>query len=573
MKKYTTEAAGLLAEALKNALSVEQILTLLEKPQRDEHGDIAFPCFQVAKAARKAPPMIATEVAQALQAKGSPHFEWVKNMGPYVNFRLSAKAAFEIANEVAKKGDAFGHSEIGKGKRVLIEYSSPNVAKELHIGHFRNTILGQSLNNIYKATGHETISINHLGDWGSQFGKVAYGYLKYGNEQEMLQDPLSYLTKLYVRVNLEEETNPEIEREARLLFKKIEEKDPELTKLWKQFRDVSIEGLNRVYQRLGVSFDHYIGESFYIDKLDDLIKELKAKNLLTLSDGAQVVMLGEDEPPCLILTSDGTSLYATRDLAAAIWRHQHFQFDRCLYVVGSEQQLHLKQVFTVLKKMGYAWADSLQHVHYGLYRFKDGKFSTRKGRVILTEEVLGEAIEKVHEIIQAKNPDLKSKDEVAEIVGIGAVVFNDLSTDRIKDVEFDWDRVLDFQGDTGPYLLYSYARACSILRQAALKGFQPKTPQSSKVLGETEGALALMKQFGRLEASIEGALRLQKPSIVANFGIDLAKAFNTFYLQVRVLDDTATKQETEERLGLVLAFRQVLGNTLHLLCMKAPEEM
>lgn len=575
MVQYMKEAARLLAEHLPdntpNGPSEEQIFALLERPKSEEHGDIAFPCFQVAKALRKAPPVVAQELAAALQGKGS--FETVKNLGPYLNFRLSPDAAFAIAAEVAARGTAFGHSHIGRGKRVLIEYSSPNVAKELHIGHFRNTILGQSLNNIYKATGHETISVNHLGDWGSQFGRVAYGYLNYGDENEMLKNPLEYLTKLYVRVNLEEDTNPEIDKQARLLFKKIEEKDPELTALWKKFCELSIVGLKKVYARLGVSFDHYIGESFYVDKIPALLAELKNKGLLEESEGAQVVRLGDEMPPCLILTGDGTSLYATRDIAAALWRHEHFKFDRCLYVIGNEQQLHMKQVFTVLAKMGHAWSSQMQHVNYGLYRFKDGKFSTRKGKVILAEEVLNEARDKAREVIRAKNPGLGTMESVAETVGVGAVTFNDLSTDRLKDVEFDWERILDFEGDTGPYLQYSYARASSILRQAAARGLTPTVPRASTTLRESEAALALMKQFGRLEPSLEGAARLNKPSIVANYALDLAKSFNTFYRQVKVLDDKAPAAETAEKLGLVAGFRQVLGNTLSLLCMRAPEEM
>lgn len=574
MIRYNREAADLLAQALgPETLTASQVYELLERPQREEHGDIAFPCFQIAKARRQAPPAIAQQLAQALAAHEGGSFVSIRALGPYLNFKLSPAAALGIATEALKAGTSYGRSDVGRGQRVLVEYSSPNVAKELHIGHFRNTILGQSLNNIYKATGHEVISLNHLGDWGSQFGRVAWGYLKYGDEAEMLKNPLEYLTKLYVRVNQEEESNPAIDREARLLFKKIEEGDPELTKLWRQFCELSIEGLKRVYARLGVSFDHYIGESFYVDKIDALLQRLRAQGLLEESDGAQVVQLGEDQPPCLILTGDGTSLYATRDIAAALWRHTHFKFQRCLYVVGSEQQLHLKQVFQVLEKMGEAWAATLQHISYGLYRFKDGKFSTRKGKVILAEEVLNEAREKALAVIEAKNPALASKHEVAEIVGVGAVIFNDLSTDRVKDVEFDWERILDFEGDTGPYLQYSYARAGSILRQAAAKGHQPANPAASNTLAQSEAALSLAKQCGRFRSTVEAAQRLNKPSIVANYALDLAKSFSGFYRQVKVLDEAAGPEEIAARLGLVSCFRLVFNNTLSLLCMRAPEEM
>lgn len=575
MFPYLDLAARLITDALgtDSPLRADQVLALLEKPPQEDKGDIAFPCFQVAKALKKAPPAIAGELAAKVSAALPKEFQWVKPLGPYLNFRLSAEAAFGIVRDVKAQGAQFGHTQIGKGKKVLIEYSSPNVAKELHIGHFRNTILGQALNNVYRATGHTVISVNHLGDWGSQFGRVAWGFQHYGDEKLLEKDPLNYLTQLYVRVSAEEESNPAIDKEARLLFKKIEEKDPELTALWKRFRELSIEGLGDVYDRLGVEFDHYIGESFYIDKIPALVDELKKKGLLELSEGAQVVSFGDDMPPCLVITGDGTTLYATRDLAAAIWRYKEFGYDRSLYVVGNEQQLHFKQVFGVLKKMGFEWSDRLEHVNYGLYRFKDGKFSTRKGKVILAEEVLNEARDKALEIINAKNPDLRDKQGAAEIVGVGAVVFNDLSTDRLKDVEFDWARVLDFEGDTGPYLQYSYARACSILRQAAAQGLEAKLPEKSQVLASSEAALSLMKAFGRLSSSVEGAQRLNKPSIVANYALDLAKAFNGFYRQVKVLDPAAPREETAEKLGLVAAFRQVLGNTLGLLCMKAPEEM
>lgn len=575
MFPYLALASRLITEALgtDSPLGAEQVTALLEKPPQEDKGDIAFPCFQVAKALKKAPPAIAAELAAKISASLPKEFQWVKPLGPYLNFKLSAVAAFEIVREVKAQGNKFGNTAIGKGKKVLIEYSSPNVAKELHIGHFRNTILGQALNNVYQATGHTVISVNHLGDWGSQFGRVAWGFQHYGDEKLLEKDPLNYLTQLYVRVSSEEETNPAIDKEARLLFKKIEEKDPELTALWKRFRELSIEGLGEVYDRLGVEFDHYIGESFYIDKIPALVEELKKKGLLELSEGAQVVSFGDEMPPCLVITGDGTTLYATRDLAAAIWRFKEFGYDRSLYVVGNEQQLHFKQVFGVLKKMGFEWSDRLEHVNYGLYRFKDGKFSTRKGKVILAEEVLNEARDKALEIINSKNPDLRDKNLAAEIVGVGAVVFNDLSTDRLKDVEFDWARVLDFEGDTGPYLQYSYARACSILRQGATQGLEPKLPEKSQVLADSEAAHSLMKAFGRLSSSVEGAQRLNKPSIVANYALDLAKAFNGFYRQVRVLDPAAPKEETAEKLGLVAAFRQVLGNTLGLLCMKAPEEM
>ena len=450
------------------------------------------------------------------------------------------------------------------------------MAKEFHIGHFRNTVLGQSLYNLYAATGHELTAVNHLGDWGSQFGKVAYAFEHWGDEAKLQAAPLAYLTTLYVRFHEEAEKNPELDREARLWFKRIEDGEPAARALWQRFVELSVEDMKRIYAKLGVRFDHFLGESFYYDKVDALVQELKEKHLLKLSEGAQIVDLGEDMPPCLILTGDGTTLYHTRDLAAAIYRKDKFHFDRCLYVVGSEQSLHFQQVFKVLELMGKPWASQLEHVKYGLYRFKDGKFSTRKGKVVLFEEVLDEAMAKVAEIIAAKNPELPNKEAVTEAVALGALVFNDLATDRAKDVEFDWEKILDFEGDTGPYLQYTHARAASILRKAKAAGvvsLQVSATESAAELGRHPAAVALMKQLGRLSASIDGAARLNKPSIVAHYALDLARSFNSFYRNVKVLDDNESAEAIQARLRLVEAARNVLRVTLGLICMKAPEEM
>ncbi len=576
MIRYQRAAARLIHEQLSPDanLSENDVFLLLERPQREDHGDIAFPCFQLAKTMKKAPPAIsqdlAAKVAGSLAGAG---FESAVNTGPYLNFRLSPASALGILGDVAARGSRFGTSTEGKSRKILLEYSSPNVAKELHIGHFRTTMLGQSLCNLYRAAGWETISVNHLGDWGSQFGKVAWAFLQWGDEKELEKSAVSYLVKLYIRFHEEAEKNPDLDREARLLFKKIEDGDPELTKLWKRFCELSIRDLEKIYGRLGVRFDHYLGESFYFDKTEPLTSQLRTQGLLEESEGAQVVRLGDDMPPCLILTGDGTTLYATRDIAAALWRKENLRFEKCLYVVGSEQTLHFRQVFSVLEKMGVPWVKELEHIGYGLYRFKDGKFSTRKGRVVLLTDVIDEARDKALEVINAKNPNLARKEDVAEMIGFGAVVFNDLSTDRVKDVEFDWERILDFEGDTGPYLQYTHARACSILRQAKAKGLSPALPGSDSKLLSQPAAVNLMKQFGRLEPTLLGAVRLNKPSVVAGYAIDLAKSFNSFYRQVKVLEEGANASEIAGRLGLVDGFRVVLANTLALLCMKAPEEM
>lgn len=577
MLRYHKILSSVLEKAvaqLGSNLNAEQIYGLLEKPQREEHGDIAFPCFQLAKTLKKAPPAIAGELAAVTrQLIDTNIFHTVEALGPYLNFRLSPEVSRTTLNEILSQGATFGRSQVGAGQKILIEYSSPNVAKEFHIGHFRNTILGQALNNLYSSLGYQTIAVNHLGDWGAQFGVVAYAYLNWGNAEELEQDAMAYLTKLYVRFHEEEEKNPEITKDARALLKKIEEGDPELKALWKKFRDMSVESLERTYKRLRVKFDHYLGESFYIDKVDGLIQELKQKNLLVESEGAQVVDLAPfDMPPCLVITGAGTTLYATRDLAAAIYRHDHFKFDRCLYVVGSEQILHFRQVFKVLELMGHAWAASLTHIHYGLYRFKDGKFSTRKGRVVLMADVLDEARDKALQLIEQKNPTLVNKEKVAEMIGLGAVIYNDLSTDLVKDVEFDFERILDFEGDTGPYLQYTHARACSILRQAKV---QPATSLSAfpESLQNAPAVHALLKHIARFNQQVENSVRLNKPSNFANYALDLAKRFNGFYRQVKVLDDTATPEDVQARLAVVKAAQTALTNSLALLCMQAPEQM
>lgn len=577
MTEFQQIIANVLAKESENlgaTLTSQQVFVLLERPQRSEHGDIAFPCFQLAKALKKAPPQIAQDLAKSVAASLDPTiFSSVKALGPYLNFTLSPTSCLKLINGVLNAGEDFGKTQSGRGQKVLIEYSSPNVAKELHIGHFRNTILGQALNNLYRNCGYDVIAVNHLGDWGAQFGIVAYAFDQWGNEVELNQDAMSYLTKLYVRFHEEEEKNPEITKEARALLKKIEDGDPELKALWKKFRDMSVDSLGRTYDRLGVKFDHYLGESFYIDKVDALVEELKNKNLLVESEGAQVVDLAPfDMPPCLVITGNGTTLYATRDLAAAIYRYNHFKFDKCLYVVGSEQILHFRQVFKVLQLMGNTWAEKLEHIAYGLYRFKDGKFSTRKGRVVLMMDVLEEAKAKALELINSKNPDLKDKDATAETVGFGAVIFNDLSTDLVKDVEFDFQKILDFEGDTGPYLQYTFARASSILRQANQKP-SAQIAKFSDALEQSPATLELIKNLSRYTQFVEGAVRLNKPSLFANYLLDLAKSFNSFYRQVKVRDESAGAEEVANRLAVVHATRKVLKAGLGLLCMGAPDEM
>ncbi len=553
----------------------EKILSLLERPPNSQHGDIALPCFFFAKELRTSPPKIAKDLEATLSLPEG--FSSMSAQGPYLNFSLSSSSVWGFAKEVLTQQEGFGKSNFGQGKKVVIEFSSPNLAKPLHIGHFRNTILGQSLSNIYKATGHEVIKINHLGDWGSQFGKIAYSFLHWGKESELAANPIAYLTTLYVRFHEESKKNPDLDKKAQAIFKKIEERDPEIMALWQRFVDISLKDLKKIYRRLHVDFDHYWGESFYVDKIDSLLEELKAKKLLVKSEGAQVVLLEDlDAPPCLIITSEGTTLYATRDLAAAIYRKEKLQFDSALYVVGSEQNLHFKQIFAVLDRMNHAWSKNLHHVSYGLYRFKDGKLSTRAGKIVLLQDVIDQAVQKVRALMQEKNPDLENQEEIAEMVGLGALIYNDLSTDRNKDVEFDWKRILDLEGDTGPYLQYSYARASSILREAKKQGYTlGKTPSKScpHTLISCPEAMTLLKSFGEMERTLLGAVRLQKPSIVAHYALDVAKNFHSFYNSVKVLDPNIKRTEVEDRISVVEASCLVMKSTFHLLCMGAPSKM
>jgi arginyl-tRNA synthetase len=533
----------------------------------------------LAKKLRSPPPKLSQDLAAKLNLETNfinLGFSAVVAVGPYINFKLSAKAASVFIQEAHRDGMSFGGSDSGRGVRVLLEYSSPNVAKEFHIGHFRNTILGQSLYNLYARTGHDLVAVNHLGDWGSQFGKVALAFRLWGDEEKLKNEPLAYLTTLYVRFHEEAERNPDLDRDARLEFKKIETGDVEATRLWKKFVELSIEDLKKIYSKLGAKFDHYLGESFYYDKISALVSDLREKKLLVESEGAQIVSLEAfDMPPCLVLTGDGTSLYHTRDLAAAIYRQQTFHFDRALYVVGSEQSLHFQQLFKVLELMGFKWSSTLEHVKYGLYRFKDGKFSTRKGKVILFSEVLEEARVKVDAIIAEKNPGLSNRAKVAEEIALGALVFNDLSTDRVKDVEFDWTRILDFEGDTGPYLQYTHARAASILRKAKSLGVLPAPTQAAveSVIERHAAALELAKCLGRMNGAVEACVRMNKPSLVAHFALELAKSFNFFYRSVKVLDENESKDLISARLHITAAAKIVLSNSLGLLCMGAPDEM
>ncbi|MFR6259095.1 MAG: arginine--tRNA ligase, partial [Anaerovoracaceae bacterium] len=444
----------------------EEILAMIESPADSKMGDYAFPCFKLAKILRKAPPMIAKTIAEA--AQGENLFSKVENVNAYVNMFISKKEfAEEVVSEVISKGDDFGRSDIGGGKKVIVEYSSPNIAKPFHIGHIRSTVIGNSIYKIYDFLGYDAMRINHLGDYGTQFGKMICAYRRWGNKEDVINEPIKSLLSYYTKFHEEAEKDPALEDEARAVFARLEQGEQEEVKLWQWFRDESLKEFNRVYDMLGITFDSYNGESFYSDKMPRFVNELKDKGLLIEDDGAQIVKLDDyDLPPALITKSDGSTLYITRDIAAAVYRKETYDFYKNIYVVASQQNLHFQQWIQVIELLGYEWARDCVHVPFGLVSMEEGTMSTRQGRVVFLEDVLNRAVEQTKKIIEEKNVNTENVEETAREVGIGAVIFNELSNYRIKDYVFSWDKVLNFEGETGPYVQYTHARACSILRNA-----------------------------------------------------------------------------------------------------------
>jgi arginyl-tRNA synthetase len=565
MLTYKEKLAHLLAPL--TPLDEAQVLKMLDYPPNTEMGDLAFPCFTLAKELRKAPQAIAAEIAGAL-----PKTDWIADVqaaGPYVNVFLNRTVfAQDLANQIHDNPD-YGKSNIGNGKTVAIDYSSPNVAKSFTVGHLRSTVIGNAIANIYAFLGYKVERINHLGDWGTQFGKVIVAYKKWGDIEKVKANPIDELVDLYVRFHQEAETQPELEDEARMWFRKLEDGDPEAFELWKWFVEVSLEEFNRTYQILDVYFDHVLGESFYNDKMDAVVQELADKHLLTESEGAEVVLLeAYNMPPCLIKKSDGATLYATRDLAAALYRHRHLHADRLFYVVGNEQALHFRQVFKVLELMGYEWAKDCVHIGFGLMKFEGKKFSTRKGQIIRLNEVLEQAIQRVNAIIEEKNPTLPNREQVAREVGVGAVIFNDLKSHRLHEIDFRWEDILNFDGETGPYVQYTHARCCSLMRKADWS-FADADLGKCDFSAVSDLEWELVKQLGSLQDIVERAAEQLDPSIVARYVIDICQQFNRFYHNTRILTDNETERLT--RLTLVACTRTVIAKALALLGLKAPE--
>ena len=545
-------------------LDQETILNLLEQPKSSDLGDIAFPAFSLAKIERKAPQAIAADIAEKIDAS---HFEKVVATGPYVNFFLDkSKISDHVIKSVIEAGADYGQQDEGQGANVTIDLSSPNIAKPFSVGHLRSTVIGDAISNIYKKMGYNTIKINHLGDWGKQFGLLMVAYKKWGSKEAVEANPIDELLKLYVRINAEIENDPELDEEGRKWFKKLEDGDPEATELWQWFRDESLVEFNRIYKLLGVEFDSLNGEAFYNDKMDEGVQILEDKGLLKESKGASIVELDDvNLPPAMIKKSDGATLYITRDIATAIYRARTYNFVKNIYAVGQEQSNHFRQLKAVLKKMGFEWSDDMIHVDFGLVTKNRQKLSTRKGNIILLEPTLQEAISRAKAQIEEKNPELENKEEVAHAVGVGAVKFYDLKTDRRNGYDFDLEAMVSFEGETGPYVQYAYARIQSILRKA---NFTPSTDATYSLSDpESWEIIKLLQDFSRV---VKRAAENYDPSLIAKYAINLAQAFNKYYAHTRILDESP---ERDSRLALSYSTAVVLKEALRLLGVDAPEKM
>lgn len=567
MLDYKKIIAEDLSAQLNEHLSLEEIEQLLEKPKNEEHGDLAFPTFQLARVFRKNPAEIASDIAESFS---SNIVEEINVVGPYLNFFLNKnKVSTEVLNQIISSKEMYGGSDFGKGRKIPIDMSSPNIAKPMSMGHLRSTVIGNALANIIEKIGFEPVKINYIGDWGTQFGRLITAYKMWGDEETVRANPITELNELYVRFHEELEEKPELEEVGREWFRKLEAGDQEATELWRWFREESLNEFQKVYDRLGVTFDSYNGESFYNDKMDEVVEILEEKELLVEDQGAEVVRLDEfDLQPALIKKQDGATLYITRDIASALYRKRTYDFAEALYVVGQDQIYHFNQLKAVLNKMGYEWEENIHHIIFGLISIDGEKMSTRRGKVVLLEDVLDEAVIRAEKQINEKNPDLENKAEVAEQVGVGAVVFHDLQHDRRNDFNFNLDEIVQFEGETGPYVQYTRARALSILKKADV--------DASHFDGENEYNLSdsyswsVVKLIQSFSDVLNRAYREYEPSIIAKHALSLAQAFNRFYANVRVLDESPEK---ESRLALVYAVALMLEEDLRILGVEAPDEM
>ena len=561
-----TEIKKLIAAAVSEAegLSAGDIEAMLEYPPDSAMGDIALPCFKLSKTLRKSPVMIASELKEKLAL---PEIGRIESVGGYLNFYVSPNYyAEELIPEILSEKGEYGKSTMGAGKTVVLDYSAPNICKPFHIGHFASTVIGHSLKKLHEFCGYKCVGVNHLGDWGTQFGKQITAYKLWGDRAAVEKLGVDELVRLYVKFHEEAEKDPSLNDRARAEFAKLEEGDPENTELWKWFVKISLDECNKTYKRLGIDFDSYAGESFYTDKMQEQVDLLREKGLLKIDNGASIVDLSEyNMPPCLILKSDGSTLYPTRDIAAAVYRDRTYHFEKCIYVTAYQQCLHFKQWFKVVELMGYDFADKLVHVPYGMVSIDGAKLATRTGNVILIRDLLSAAVDKVTDVINEKNPNLENKEQTAEAVGIGAVIFHYLLNNRIKDVNFVMEDALSFDGNTGPYAQYTYARTCSILEKAG-----EVTVDGIRITEPAEAALCkVLSQFGE---AVLSAVADYEPSDVTRYILDVCTAFNRFYHDCPILsadDETARKS----RVALTQATNYVLGNALPLICLKTPEKI
>lgn len=568
MKNFKQIIAKQISKTIE--INAKELEGYIETPKDSKNGDYAFPCFRLAKELRKAPPAIASEIKEKLEPV--EEIEKVEVAGGYLNFFINKSTlAEEVLGEISKT-EQYGKSIVGEGKNIVIDYSAPNIAKPFHIGHLRSTVIGGALYNIYKYLGYNVTGVNHLGDYGTQFGKLIEGYKMWGEEYDIEKDPINELTKIYIRINEACKNDEQILENCRNNFKKLEDGDSYCVEIWKKFRKLSLQEFQKVYDLLGSKFDSWNGESFYSDKMPEVIDLLQKTGKLVESQGAKIIDL-EDKginTPCIIEKSNGSTTYATRDLAAILYRARTYDFDKALYVTSYEQVLHFKQVFEVAKLLGLdeKYTNGLEHVSFGMVLLPEGKMSTREGNIIKLEELLNEAISRAKEIIEQKNPDLENKEEVAKKVGIGAVIFNDMSASRIKDEVFDWNTILNFQGETGPYIQYTYVRTKSVLEKA---GYLPKIEHVKIDNLSDEYSMAILKLIYNFEDILIQVTDKNEPSMLARYLIELAKAYSSFYNENKIIVDDKDVQDA--RVYLTYAVSQVLKQGSNLLGIEMPEKM
>ena len=552
-------------------INEEELESYIEKPKDQKNGDYAFPCFKLAKELRKAPAIIANEIQEKIEID-KEKIEKIEVVGGYLNFYINKNAITKEVLEKVELDEEYGKSKIGEGKNIIVDYSSPNIAKQFHIGHLRSTVIGAALYKIYKHLGYNVTGINHLGDYGTQFGKLIEGYKLWGNEYNLKENPIDKLTEIYVRISQLCKEDEKVLEECRNNFKKLEEGDEYCVELWKEFTEVSLKEYQKVYDLLGSKFDAWIGESLYVDKVPEVLERLEKSGKLIESQGAKIIDLEDKgiKTPCIIKKTNGSSTYATRDLAAILYRARTYDFDKALYLTSYEQALHFKQVFEVAKLLGIdeKYTNGLVHVPFGLVLLPTGKMSTREGKVIKLEDLLEEAIQRAKKVIEEKNPGLENKDEIAKKVGIGAVIFNDLANNRVKDEIFEWDQILNFQGETGPYIQYTYVRTRSVLEKVK------KVPKFATVdLNELsdEYSQNIIKLMYNFENTLVQVTKKEEPSILSRYLIDLAKAYSSFYNENKIITDEQKTQDA--RVYLTYAVGQVLKTGANLLGIEMPEKM